>query len=109
MVEFWVRFSSRVGRFPRAWVLLHRLLSAPLLVRLPQRSLAVDGVRVVCRVRSDRLEWLLEGASFVEEVTSSDRPDVEVVRIHPWAARSWRRRGWLVVPSTVLYRGPVAG
>ena len=102
-------FSSRVARFPGAWVLLHRLLSAPLLLRLRQRSLAVDGVRVTCRVRSDQLAWLLDGASLVEDVTSSGPPDVEVVRIHPWAARSWRRRGWQIVPSFVLYRGPVAG
>ncbi len=27
----------------------------------------------------------------------------------PWAAWSWRRRGRLIVPSFVLYRGPVAG
>src|SRR5688500_14273224 len=108
-IEFWILFRSRVARFPGVWVLLHQLLSAPLLLRLRQRSLVVDGVRVPCRARADRLAWLLDGASVVEERASSAPPDVEVVRIHPWAARSWRRRGWQIVPSFVLYRGPVAG
>jgi len=85
------------------------MLSAPLLLRLQQRSLAVDGVRVTCRSRSDQLAWLLDGASLVEDITSSGPPDVEVVRIHPWAAWSWCRRGRMIVPSFVLYRGPVAG
>ena len=103
-LEFWILFSVRTARFPGAWVLLHRLLSAPLLLLLRQRSLAIDGVRVTCRTRSDQLAWLLDGASLVEDVTSSSPPDVDVVRIHPWAARWWRRRGWLIVSSFVLYR-----
>jgi hypothetical protein len=108
-LEFWILFSARTARFPRAWVLLHRLLSAPLVLRLRERSLLVDGVRVACRVRSDQLWWLHDGASLVEDSTHSGLPDLEVVRIHPWAAWSRRRRGWLIVPSFVLYRGPVAG
>jgi hypothetical protein len=108
-LEFWVLFSARMARFPGAWVVLHRLLSVPLLLRLRQRSLAIDGVRIHCRVRSDQLWWLLDGASLVEDVAPSGSADVEVVRIHPWAVRSWRRRGRLIVPSFVLYRGPVAG
>jgi hypothetical protein len=108
-LEFWILFSARMARFPGAWVALHRLLSAPLLLRLRQRSLSVGGVRIDCQVRSDQLAWLLEGASLVEDVTSSGPPDVEVVRIHPWSASSWRRRGWLIVPSFVLYRGPLVG
>lgn len=66
-------------------------------------------MRVTCRLRSDQLGWLLDGASLVEDVTSSGRPDLEVVQIHPWAAWSWRRRGRLIVPAFVRYRGPVAG
>lgn len=107
-LEFWILFSVRASRFPRAWVVLHRLLSAPLLLRLRQRALSVDGVRVTCRTRSDQLAWLLDGTSLVHDVTSSGPPDVEVVRIHPWAAWFWRRCGRLIVPSFVLYRGPVA-
>ena len=107
-LEFWILFSVRTARFPGAWVLLHRLLSAPLLLLLRQRSLAIDGVRVTCRTRSDQLAWLLDGASLVEATTSSGPPDVEIVRIHPWAAWSWRRRGRRIVPSFVLHRGPVA-
>jgi hypothetical protein len=108
-LENWIVFSSRVARFPGVWVRLHQLLSTPLLLRLRQRSVVVDGVRVACRTRSDQLAWLLDGASLVEESTPSGPPDVEAVRIHPWVARSWRRRGRLIVPSFVLYRGPVAG
>jgi hypothetical protein len=107
-LEFWIVFSARVARFPGVWVVLHQLLSAPLLLRLRQRSLVVDGVRVTCRTRSDELAWLLDGASLVEEVTSSDPPDIEVARIHPWTAWVWRRRGRRIVPSFVLYRGGVA-
>ena len=101
-------FNTRVARFPGAWVLLHRVLSAPLLLRLQRSSLAIDGVRVACRSRSDQLAWLIDGASLVEDVAPSGPSDVEVVRIHPWKAWSWRRRGWLIVPSFVLYRAPVA-
>ena len=108
-LEFWIVFSARVARFPRVWVVLHQLLSAPLLLRLRQRSLVVDGVRVSCRTRSDQLAWLLDDASLVEDVPSSAPPDVEIVRIHPWTAWLWRRRGYLIVPSFVLYRGPVVG
>jgi hypothetical protein len=107
-LEYWILFSVRTARFPGAFVLLHRLLSVPLLLRLRRRSLAIDGVQVMCRTRSDQLAWLLDGASFVEDTPSSGPPDVEIVRIHPWAAWSWRRRGRRIVPSFVLYRGPAA-
>jgi len=98
-LDFWIVFTTRVARFPSAWVVLHRMLSAPLLLRLQQRSLAVDGVRVTCRSRSDQLAWLLDGASLVEDVTSSGPPDVEVVRIHPWAACNAPSRTSAAAPS----------
>jgi hypothetical protein len=107
-LEFWILFSARTARFPGAWVVLHQLLSAPLLLRLEERSLTVDRVQVTARVRSDQLSWLLDGAAIIEDGTRAGPPDLEVVRIHPWAAWLWRRRGWLIVPSFVLYRGPVA-
>jgi hypothetical protein len=107
-LEFWIVFSARVARFPGIWVGLHHLLSTPLLLRLPRRALMIDGVRVACRSRSDQLAWLLDGASAVEEVTPPEQPDVEVVRVHPWAAGRWRRDGRRIVPSFVLYRGPLA-
>lgn len=84
------------------------MLSAPVLLRRQDRWLAVDGVGVACRVRSDQLGWLLDGASLVEDAASSGPPDIEVVQIHPWAAWSWRRRGRLIVPAFVRYRSPLA-
>ena len=52
-VVYWIHFSARTGRWPRVWLALHRLLSAPLLLRPPERSLSADGVRISCRAVSD--------------------------------------------------------
>jgi hypothetical protein len=107
-IVYWIHFSARTGRCPRVWMALHRLMSVPLLLRPPERSLSVDGLRISCRAVSGQLGWLLDGASMVE-VAGPGPGDLEVVQVHPWAAWWWRRRGRRVVPSFVLYRGQVHG
>jgi hypothetical protein len=100
-LDFWLQFSARLARRPAAWIVLHRLLSVPLLLRLPRRTLASSGVIVTTRVRSP-LAWLLPDPG-----SSSGAPDLDVVQVHPWMAWWWRRRGRVIVPTFVRYRGRV--
>jgi hypothetical protein len=114
-VDFWIVFSARLSRRPGPWIALHRLLSVPLLLRVDWQRLELehDGerIRVRCRARF---------AAPVAAVLSTGSPagrgargavdgdhDLEVIQVHPWAARWWCRRGWLTVPAFVRYQGPL--
>jgi hypothetical protein len=111
-LDYWILFTVRLSRRPRPWVALHGFLSFPLLLRVGEYRLetehAGERVRVRCRARSTQPGGLLAGAAKVGTgaPTAADvGPDLEVVQVHPWAARWWRHRGWLVVPAFVRYRG----
>jgi hypothetical protein len=103
-LDFWIQFSARIARRPAPWIALHRILSAPLLLRLKRETVAIDGVRVAVQIRSRHLHHLLGDL----EPAAPGPPDLEVVQVHPWTATLWRRRGWLTFPVFVRYRAPVS-
>jgi len=114
-VDFWILFSARLSRRPGPWIVLHRLLSVPLLLWVGRYRLelehAGERIRVRCRVRfAQPVEAVLGAGRPVragEPDTREADHDLEVVQVHPWAAGLRRRRGWLTVPAFVRYRGPI--
>ena len=114
-LDFWILFTVRLSRRPGPWIVLHRLLSVPVLMRMDDQQLeleqAGERITVCCRARSAQLGGLLRGAKGVDAIpTTTDTGaavDLEVIQVHPWMAPWWRRRGWLTVPASVRYRAPI--
>lgn len=114
-VDFWIVFNARLSQRPGPWIALHRLLSGPLLLRVGRQLLelehAGERIRIRCRTRfAQPVAALLGAGSPVwpgESGAIAVDPDLEVIQVHPWAARWWRRRGWLTVPAFVRYQGRI--
>lgn len=114
IIDGWIHFSVRVSRWPGAWVLIHRLLSVPLLLRQPVAEATVaPGLRIRCLGRPARFEGLLDdeprrsqGVRLLSALGSGSVGDapLEAREIHPWAAGRFRRSGWTLLPDFVRYR-----
>lgn len=120
MIDWWITVSVRLSRWPGAWIAIHRLLSLPLLARVPSAEAVVGpGIRIRCLGRPPRFAALLQQdspgtpgssrwlAAFVP--AGAGDADVEARAVHPWAAGRFRRAGWTLLPEFVRYRAEVAG
>lgn len=113
-------FRTETSSRPEVWASVHAALSAPFLIMRPARrylgQAGGESVRIACVGREARFRRLLKESGGAEPVGVDRRrslwapsalarldADLVAVEIHRWAAESFRREGWSILPQTVRW------